>query len=491
MHAARWMLSEPAGAGGRALRAVAGLLAAVVLAAGPVGAEGAKKTRREALPAGAGVAAGNLVGHGGPVRAIAADVNSGRLLTGSFDYSMMLWRLGEDGEARREKRFADHDSAVSAVAFHPDGRHALSASDDGVLHLWDLEAGRKVEQFRGHTARILGLAVEAKGRWVATASWDRTVRLWDLEGRRASHVLKGHKGPVNSVAFSGDGERVVSAGHDGTIRLWQRATGRLERAAYKHGWGINVIRRLDGGEEYLFGALNGTAAVFDLAAGRVVHELAVHEKPVLAVAAVGQPGLVAVGGGDGRISVYRQGDWKELESYKNPFGPVWALAFAETGARLYFGGLDDHATAWQVVPRLGFEPASSRFPRRFQVEGGERSAGEVEFARKCSICHTLTPDDGNRAGPTLFKIFGRRAGSLLGYPYSPALKGLELVWTPETLGKLFELGPHVYTPGSKMPLQKIADPAKRGALVRYLEAASEPGAKTGGGGGKAGDGARK
>jgi cytochrome c len=489
MRAARLMLSGSAGVAAAALGAVGGLLAGLLVSADPLSAEGAKKARRERPAPTAN--AGNLVGHGGPVRTIVAEAGTGRLLTGSFDYTMMLWQLAEDGSARRVRRFDDHDSAVSAVAFHPDGRHALSASDDGVLHLWDLESGGKVTLFRGHTARILGLAIDPGGRWAATASWDRTVRLWDLEGRRASHVLEGHTGPVNSVAFSGDGKRVVSAGYDGTIRLWQRTTGRLERAAYKHGWGINVIRRLEGGEQYLFGALNGTAAIFDLDTGRVVHELAVHEKPVLAVAAVAQPGLVAVGGGDGRISVYRQGDWKELESYQNPFGPVWALAFAERGARLYFGGLDDHATAWQVVPRLGFEPATSRFPRRFQVEGGERSAGEVEFARKCSICHTLTPDDGNRAGPTLFRVFGRRAGTLPGYPYSPALKGIDLVWTPETLGKLFELGPHVYTPGSKMPLQKIADPAKRGALVRYLEAATGPRREVGSGETKARGGAGK
>jgi hypothetical protein len=56
---------------------------------------------------------------------------------------------------------------------------------------------------------------------------------------------------------------------------------------------------------------------------------------------------------------------------------------------------------------------------------------------------------------------------------------------------LFELGPHVYTPGSKMPLQKIADPAKRGALVRYLEAATDPAREAGGGEAKALGGAGK
>jgi cytochrome c len=415
---------------------------------------------------------GDLVGHGGPIRAIVADPSTRRILTGSFDYAMMLWHVDENGTAKSLRRFDDHDSAVSAVAFHPDGKRALSASDDGELHFWDLATGRKLHRFKGHTARILGVAVDTSGHWAATASWDRTLRLWDLERLRPVAVLKGHTGPVNAVAFSRDSNHIVSAGYDGTIRLWQRASGKHLRAAYKHGWGINVLKRLGDTDAYVFGALNGTVAIFDFSENRVVRELQAHEKPVLSLALLAKPGLLATGGGDGRINIYRQGDWKPLESYTNPYGPVWAMAFTDNGARIYFGGLDDYATAWQIVPRKKFEPAPSDFPRRFQVRSAEISLGERQFARKCSVCHTLTPDDANRAGPTLHGLFGRRAGSLPGYPYSKALKSLKFVWTPKTLGKLFELGPHRYTPGSKMPLQRITDARKRLALIEFLKSAT-------------------
>ena len=47
------------------------------------------------------------------------------------------------------------------------------------------------------------------------------------------------------------------------------------------------------------------------------------------------------------------------------------------------------------------------------------------------------------------------------------------MWTPETLGKLFELGPDVFTPGSKMPLQKMSDTLQRDALIAFLKLATE------------------
>ena len=101
---------------------------------------------------------------------------------------------------------------------------------------------------------------------------------------------------------------------------------------------------------------------------------------------------------------------------------------------------------------------------------GDRGA---EVYRACVACHTLTPDEGNRAGPTLAGIFGRKIATLPGYDFSPALKKLDIVWTPETVSKLFEVGPMAYTPGTKMPEQKIGSAEDREALVKFLEKATK------------------
>jgi cytochrome c len=97
-------------------------------------------------------------------------------------------------------------------------------------------------------------------------------------------------------------------------------------------------------------------------------------------------------------------------------------------------------------------------------------AGEhgAEVFRSCVACHTLSPDEGNKAGPTLHGIFGRRIATLPGYNFSPALKKLDIVWTPETVSKLFEVGPEHYTPGTKMPEQTIESAEDRKALVEFL-----------------------
>ncbi len=419
--------------------------------------------------------AGNLIGHGGPIKAIRIDPASGRALTGSFDYTMMAWDISGP-EPRQLGRFEDHDGAVNAVAFIPGTSRVLSAGDDGAVSVWDTATGEVVHRFQGHEGKVVDLAVSTDGRWAASASWDRTARLWDLTHLAPGPVLADHKGPVNAVAFSADGARIFTASYDGSIGSFKCSDGSFERPVFKHGWGINALKRLPGSDRLVFGSLNGAAGIVDADSGELVVELGAHQRPVLALAVLERPALVAIGSADGVIRVARAADGSVIEEYKNPYGPIWALAFTSEGRSLYYGGLDDFATLWHISPRQAFEPLQSPFPRRFQQSGGGDVLveGEVQFARKCSICHTLTPDGANRAGPTLHGVFGRRIGTLPGYPYSEALKRLDIIWTEETVSRLFELGPDEFTPGSKMPLQKMTDKAQRDALIAYLKVATAP-----------------
>ena len=92
----------------------------------------------------------------------------------------------------------------------------------------------------------------------------------------------------------------------------------------------------------------------------------------------------------------------------------------------------------------------------------------AQVFRHCVACHTLSRDEGVRAGPSLAGIFGRKIASLPGYNYSEALKHMDIVWTKETVSRMFEIGPMKYTPGTKMPEQTIGSAADRKALVDFL-----------------------
>lgn len=416
-----------------------------------------------------------LSGHGGPVKSVVLSPEGTRALTGSFDYAIIEWAL-EGDKATVAQRLIGHEAAVNDALFAGEDR-IVSVSDDGSLAIWDRAKGEILARFENAGDKVLDADVTADGAYAASASWDKTARLYDVRGLREIAVLEGHRGNVNAVAFSPDGSRLFTGSYDGTIRMWEVPTGRFVRQVYSHGWGINVLRVLPGGESLVFGALDGTLGVVSVARADLSKVLPKHERPVLSLALSADGAIAASGGGDGHIKIFSTSDWALEEEFEHPFGPVWGLAVTpasdEAPRATYFAGLDDFVAAWQVAPRKPFETVEVTVPRRFHPSE-TAGLGERQFARKCSVCHTLGPDDANRAGPTLYKVFGRRAGTLPGYHYSPALQGADIVWNAETIGQLFDEGPDVMTPGSKMPMQRIRTPEERAALIDYLRRATDP-----------------
>jgi len=91
-----------------------------------------------------------------------------------------------------------HTDWISAVAVTPDGRHAVSASNDRTLRLWDLETGQTLRILQGHTDNISAVAITPDGRRAVSASWDRTLRVWDLETGQTIRILEGHRGCVSA-----------------------------------------------------------------------------------------------------------------------------------------------------------------------------------------------------------------------------------------------------------------------------------------------------
>jgi cytochrome c len=102
-----------------------------------------------------------------------------------------------------------------------------------------------------------------------------------------------------------------------------------------------------------------------------------------------------------------------------------------------------------------------------QAEKKSDDTGQIKFNNACRTCHTVKEGD-NRLGPNLHKIVGRKAGSVEGFNYSPALKESGLVWDETTLDK-FIANPEQALPGNNMkPFTGIASAEERKAIISYL-----------------------
>lgn len=101
---------------------------------------------------------------------------------------------------------------------------------------------------------------------------------------------------------------------------------------------------------------------------------------------------------------------------------------------------------------------------------GDPARGEKRF-EECATCHTLERGVNN-VGPSLFGLFGRKAGSVEDFRYSPAMKMSGVTWTPQTLDK-FIADPQMAVPGNRMPFAGMTDAGDRADLIAYLEKAAK------------------
>lgn len=96
--------------------------------------------------------------------------------------------------------------------------------------------------------------------------------------------------------------------------------------------------------------------------------------------------------------------------------------------------------------------------------------GRLLFAR-CGICHALTAEKSKgMKGPTLAGLFGRKAGTVKGYEYSPAMRAKGVVWSEKTLDAYLRK-PAAYVPGTKMIYGGLRRAADRRDLIAYLKKA--------------------
>jgi hypothetical protein len=127
------------------------------------------------------------------------------------------------------------------VSVTPDGRRAVSGSDDKTLRVWDLESGQCLRTLTGHTAGVTSVSVTPDGRRAVSGSRDKTLRVWDLESGQCLRTLQGHSDDVNSVSVTPDGRRAVSGSRDKTLRVWDLESGECLAVFQSSGGGIKSL----------------------------------------------------------------------------------------------------------------------------------------------------------------------------------------------------------------------------------------------------------
>jgi WD40 repeat protein len=284
-----------------------------------------------------------LAGHSGPVSAVAVTPEGRLAVSGSDDKTLKVWDLATGAEVRT---LAGHDHVVCAVAVTPDGRLAVSGSYDKTLKVWDLATGAELLTLAGHAHAVTAAALAPDGRLAVSASGDEALKVWDLATGTEIRTLPGHvTGWMGTAVAVTLGGRLVSGSWDHKLKVRDTATGGEVRTLAGHAsevllctvWGVAVT---PDARVAVSGSQDQTLKVWDLESGVEVRTMAGHANGVVAVAVTPDGRLAVSGSGDRTLKVWDLATGAEVRTLAGHSGHVTAVAVTPDG-RLAVSGSDD------------------------------------------------------------------------------------------------------------------------------------------------------
>jgi predicted Zn finger-like uncharacterized protein len=301
----------------------------------------ALSTARRQLPA-SGRCLRTFEGHTDGVSSVSFSPDGRLALTGSNDKTLRLWNVAT-GECLRTLR--GHTDDVESASFSPDGRLALSGS--GVtMRLWEVATGRCLRVFEGNT-KVLSLAsLSPDGRLALSGGWE--LQLWEVATGRCLRRFEPETGKVYSISFSPDGRLALSGSYE-SLQLWEVATGRCLRTFEGRRENVLSASFSPDGLLALSGSEDCTVRLWEVAAGRCLRTFEGHTSRVGSVSFSPDGRLALSGSRDKTLRLWEVATGRCLRTFEGHADGVDSASFSPDGRLALSGGADKTLRLWEVA----------------------------------------------------------------------------------------------------------------------------------------------
>ena len=253
-----------------------------------------------------------------------------------------------------------HMATINDIAFTADDQFLVSAGDDRLIRVWDINKGVTVRTLRGEidqkgAGRIFAMALSADNQWLAaggqTAPWTGSnyedaaaIRLYNFPTGELVTRLKGHRKPVYALAFSPDNRYLLSGGADQSAIVWDIQQQTAVHFLIGHEAPIYAVAFSHDSKHLLTGSLDGGLFLWQTDNGKLVTRMEGHRDMISAIA-ISPQGIVATGSKDHSIRLWDSSDGKFIKLLAEQANEVGSLSFSPDGNYLLVtpgGGADTY-----------------------------------------------------------------------------------------------------------------------------------------------------
>eukprot|EP01099_Mayorella_cantabrigiensis_P003166 TRINITY_DN2467_c0_g1_i1.p1 TRINITY_DN2467_c0_g1~~TRINITY_DN2467_c0_g1_i1.p1 ORF type:complete len:121 (-),score=41.97 TRINITY_DN2467_c0_g1_i1:115-444(-) len=102
------------------------------------------------------------------------------------------------------------------------------------------------------------------------------------------------------------------------------------------------------------------------------------------------------------------------------------------------------------------------------IPEGDVAKGEKLFKTRCTQCHTIEKDGGNKQGPSLWNVYNRKSGQVPGFAYTAANQNAGVIWNDDNLFEYLK-DPKKYIKGTKMNFAGFKKDSERADIIAYIK----------------------
>ncbi len=280
-----------------------------------------------------------------PISAVSFSADGKSLYAGGY-HEVTVWDIAS---GKLKKRFQSIAQRTYALRLSADGKSlAVVGGDPGVwgeVRLIDVASDNLVRVLHTSGNVALDAAFDPSGKRLAVAGADAQVVVYDVATGKRLHVLTGHTDWVTSLAWDKDGKRIATSSRDKTAKVFDVATGNVLATYTGHGRRVvGVAFKPDGNA--VWSADGRSLHVWNIHDEKKQAEIGGIDGGVKRIDAVGDTLLVA--GGDGKVRRYNINDRKLGRTFEGHSEWAQSVAVSTRGDLLAAGGFDGRVVVWRV-----------------------------------------------------------------------------------------------------------------------------------------------
>lgn len=245
-----------------------------------------------------------------------------------------------------------HSGAVASLAFSSSGDSLATGGADGRIKLWRPSTGELVEELGAHPGGVIQLRFVPTQGWLVSAGEDGRAILWDVRGTGSPHVVfaDARQQPIMACDLSGCGSSVALATSTGALWIIDLVSGEHRAGPLTFPHGVEAVRFSPDGRAIAVWS-NAEVSLWDLASNtrlwgqdaglaepRPRSLWAASPKPHVcwrpSLAFSGEGSLLAAGGWDGVVRMWRPATGDPLGELRAHGAAVYAVAFQPGSHRL-------------------------------------------------------------------------------------------------------------------------------------------------------------